>query len=399
MSYSSIDGKSEPRQISMLIVENDLHELQVIGNSLKAFGHQLLYATSALQACRIAGAKKPDIILVNAAIASANNYELLSLLGDEFSVTPVVIMATEATPDLIDAIQDYFWIDFIQKPLNIRKLLFRISRHMEHVMLQYRSKAKDLSEFPVTKFRAEQMPAPTIKILLVEDHALNQSYLSAVLARAGYQALLAETGEEAIALAKSQEPDLILLDMVLPDMNGAMVMESIREFHQPKVIVLSGYTEKELRRDYPSLSADSYLLKPVEAAELIRQVKKYTSSQSGKAEAILYDYSYVLEITQGAGGLFQEWLLKFLSSLTDCQSHLDEVRRNKHMAINTRVFHETLNYAVYYGAHKLKEQLWEVMNKGTAHVGSTDLLTEISMEIQSLLSFYQRLSQNQNQLF
>lgn len=397
---SNLDVKDQQRKISVLIVENDLHELQVIGNSLKAFGHHLLYATSSSQAFRIVSAKKPDIILLNAAIASANNYELLSLISGEFSITPVLIMASDATSDLIDAIQDYFWIDFIQKPLNIRKLLFRIYRHMENVVLQYKSKAKEMSEFPATKFRADATPAFKAKILLVEDNLLNQFYITAVLTRSGYHTMVAGTGKDAVAIAKSYKPDLILLDMVLPDMDGAVVFEQIKTSpHPAKVIVLSGYPEKEFRKAHPSLSVDAYLLKPIDPVELIRHLKKHISllSENEKPpEKLFYDYSYVLEITQGSGVSFHEWLLKFIDSLKICQMHIDSFMEGTVDRIDPKVFHETLNYGVYYGAHELKEKVWKLIHEEKALPGLRVLILEIADEVKSLLKFYQRLSENKD---
>ncbi len=394
---SYFDVKDQHRKISVLIVENDLHELQVTGSSLKAFGHHLLYATTSSQAFRILSAKKPDVILLNATLASANNYDLLSLISRELSIKPVLIMASGTTSELMEAMQDYFWIDVIQKPLNIRELLFRIYRHMENVALQYRSKVNAMPEFP-PNIEAEAIPSSRAKILLVEDNVLNQAYITSVLTRAGYQAMLAGTGKEALEIARSYEPELILLDMVLTDMEGARVLEHINaSLLAPKVIVLSGYPEEEIRKEHPAMSVDAYLLKPIDSVELIRQVRKYISppSETEKPQVkLFYDYSHGLEIAQGSGILFHEWLLKFIDSLRICQTHIDSVMEGGADRVNPKVFHEVMNYSVYYGAHELKVNVWKLMNEGKTQSELHALLLEISDEIKSLLEFYQRVSQN-----
>lgn len=393
--------KDSQSKISILIVENDFHELRIIGNSLKAFGHDLLYAITASQAIQIVSAKKPGIILLNAAIASANNYELLNLISGQLPVIPVLIMASDATSDLIDNIQDYFWIDFIQKPLNIRKLLFRIYRHRETIFLQYRGRTQEISGFSATRVEKQIGPEFSGNILLVEDHVLNQAYTIALLTRLGYHVLLAETGKDAIDKINSCKFDLVLLDMVLPDMDGAKILEYMEiSGSTATVIVLSGFSEKELRKAYPSISADAYLLKPVDPGELTRQLKKYMTVSAGnkkpRPEKRLYDYSPLLEIAQSSEISFHEWLQKFIPSLKVCQAHIQLLMDDPANPVNPKVFHETLNYCVYFGATDLKESLWRLMDLEKANNGQHALLLSIDDEIQSLLSFYERLSENKD---
>jgi DNA-binding response OmpR family regulator len=392
--------KDPQSKISILIVENDFHELQVLGNSLKAFGHDLLYAITTSQAIQIVSEKKPEIILVNGVIASANNYELLSLISGQCPVTPLLIIASDATSDLIDNIQDYFWIDFIQKPLNIRKLLFRIYRHRENIFLRSKNVTREISGFSAAKSEKNVEQGFSASILLVEDHVLNQAYMMALLKRSGYQVLLAETGKEAMEKIKSYQPGLVLLDMVLPDMDGAKILEYMEASGiKATVIVLSGFSEKELRKVYPAISADAYLLKPVDPAELARQLKKYMTASAGnnklRMQTRLYDYSHLLEITQGTDISFHDWLLKFITSLSTCREHVALVINGSADQVNPKVFHEILNYCVYFGAHDLKLKLWSLMDREIATEQHASLM-EIHHEIQSLLEFYQRLSKSKD---
>jgi DNA-binding response OmpR family regulator len=387
-------------KISVLIIENDLHELQIIGNSLKAFGHDLLYAVTATQAFKIFSEKHPDVILLNASIASANNYEFLSLISGQLPVTPVIIMASDATADLINAIQDYIWIDFVQKPLNIRKLLFRVHRHRETVFLRYKDSVTEILADPAMKFKRNVNSTFTAKILLVEDNALNRAYIIALLTRSGYDVMFAETGKDAIAKTKSYKPDIILLDIVLPDMNGATVLDQISVFgNEAPVIVLSGYSEKELRKAYPSISANAYLLKPVDSAELIGLIEKYSRplvDNKLTAEKVLYDYSSILEIAESSGISFYEWLSKFMFTLNAGISHINSFITKASDELNPKIFHEMLNYCVYFGATDLKLMIWKFKEQEKEQAEINTILLMINKEIRSLLTFYERLAENKD---
>ncbi len=112
------------------------------------------------------------------------------------------------------------------------------------------------------------------KILVVDDEPRVVRLVSEVLKAVGYQVLAAVRGEPAIEMAALEQPDLVLLDIMLPgDLDGYEVCRRIREFSDVAVIML---TAKALESDLLSgfnAGADDYLTKPFSAKELVARVK------------------------------------------------------------------------------------------------------------------------------
>jgi two-component sensor histidine kinase len=112
-------------------------------------------------------------------------------------------------------------------------------------------------------------------LLIIEDNAAKRYFKARVLREAGYIALEAETGEEGLALTASKNPDLVLLDIKLPDMDGLKVCELIKErFAGTLVLAMSAvYTEVTERVRGLQRGADVYLVEPVEPQELLATVR------------------------------------------------------------------------------------------------------------------------------
>ena len=114
---------------------------------------------------------------------------------------------------------------------------------------------------------------PKTKILIVEDEEQVVQLLRYKLQQEGYQALAARDGVEGLRVCQEQHPDLVLLDVMLPRMNGWEACRRIREFSDVPIIMLTARgTEQEKVRGL-NLGADDYLTKPFSLAELIARVQ------------------------------------------------------------------------------------------------------------------------------
>ncbi len=119
-------------------------------------------------------------------------------------------------------------------------------------------------------------PSPTIRVMLVDDHPMVRRGLATFLKAFDDLELAgeAESGEAAIQLCAKFQPDVILMDMVMPDMNGAMATRKIREqFPNVQVIALTSFKEEELIKDALEAGAIGYLLKDVSADDLVKAIR------------------------------------------------------------------------------------------------------------------------------
>lgn len=110
-------------------------------------------------------------------------------------------------------------------------------------------------------------------LLLVEDEKSIRNLIKAVCATQGYGLIEAETGREALSLAASHVPDLILLDLGLPDMEGLEVIHSIRSWSQAPIIVVSARGQERDKVDALDAGADDYLTKPFGVGELLARIR------------------------------------------------------------------------------------------------------------------------------
>ena len=115
----------------------------------------------------------------------------------------------------------------------------------------------------------DQMPC----VLVVEDHAELLRELLMNLRARWYDVKTARTGGEALALATSQPPDAVILDLGLPDIDGTDVIAELRRWYLPPIIVLSGRTSPDSKIGALDAGADDYVTKPFSMAELLARLR------------------------------------------------------------------------------------------------------------------------------
>jgi DNA-binding response OmpR family regulator len=119
------------------------------------------------------------------------------------------------------------------------------------------------------------------KILIVDDEKPIHSYLQKKLTKLGYTALTAENGEEAIEKAFHFGPDLILLDVKLPKLNGIEVCKRLKSAEKTRdipIIMLSARAQSSEIRKGMEAGADKYLCKPVGFPDILREIQAYETT-------------------------------------------------------------------------------------------------------------------------
>ena len=142
-------------------------------------------------------------------------------------------------------------------------------------------------------------PSPSIRVLIVDDHLMVRKGLTTFLKV--YEDLVlageAENGKQAVQLAAQLQPDVVLMDMVMPEMDGAAATRLIRK-QNPKiqVLALTSFKEEKLVQDALQAGAIGYLLKDVSADELAQAIRKAyagrTTLSPEAAEALVHVASH-----------------------------------------------------------------------------------------------------------
>ena len=141
-------------------------------------------------------------------------------------------------------------------------------------------------------------------ILVVEDDAPVRNLIGTTLKTHDYDYITATNGESAVMQASSHNPDVVLLDLGLPDIDGVDVIRKIRSWSQMPIIVISARTEDKDKIDALDAGADDYLTKPFSVEELLARIRvtkrRLLAIQStNKSESVFVNGN--LKIDYGAG--------------------------------------------------------------------------------------------------
>ncbi|MFL5242342.1 MAG: response regulator [Gemmataceae bacterium] len=119
---------------------------------------------------------------------------------------------------------------------------------------------------------------PGLRILLVEDSAESAANMALLLTRYGHQVEIAGDGRTALRLAQANQPDVALLDIGLPDIDGCEVARQIKSWtteKQPLLVALTGFSEETDRRRSKEAGIDLHLVKPVDPAKLENLLSRF----------------------------------------------------------------------------------------------------------------------------
>ena len=127
----------------------------------------------------------------------------------------------------------------------------------------------------------------TIKtILVVDDSPTERAFMESLLKKSGYEVLFAEDGEMAIERSEAQQPDLILMDVVMPGLNGFQATRAITHAQATRHIPVIICTTKDQETDRIwglRQGAKDYLTKPIRESDLLEKIRALTRNASGRA--------------------------------------------------------------------------------------------------------------------
>jgi two-component system KDP operon response regulator KdpE len=115
--------------------------------------------------------------------------------------------------------------------------------------------------------------ADELTVLLVEDEDAMRRFLRPALSAQGYRVIEAVTGAEALGLAASHNPELVILDLGLPDLDGIEVTRRLRDWSQAPIVILSARGQERDKVQALDAGADDYLTKPFGLQELLARIR------------------------------------------------------------------------------------------------------------------------------
>jgi two-component system KDP operon response regulator KdpE len=152
----------------------------------------------------------------------------------------------------------------------------------------------------------EPTPGAGALVLVVDDEPQLRRFLRATLPAHGYRVVEAETAAQALQEAASRGPDLILLDLGLPDLDGVEVTRRLREWSATPIVVLSARDQERDKIEALDAGADDYLTKPFGTGELLARIRVALRHASAPENALPVFEQEALKVDLGTRRVFVE---------------------------------------------------------------------------------------------
>jgi DNA-binding response OmpR family regulator len=250
----------------ILIVEDDAVLGDIIFRKLSANNYQAKLIKDGEEGLRQVKEFKPDLVLLDIVLPKMNGYEFLEALrkDTEIANTAVIVLSNSGQPVEISRVL----------ALGVKDYLIKADLSPDEVL------SKVEHEFAATGNSSQSGTDFTdgVKILVVEDDVFLQDLLSRKLSREKCELFYANDGQVALDMIQKEKPTIILLDLLLPTMDGFEVLKKIREnpdFKTTPVMILSNLGRKEDLDKATELGATDFLIKAnFSMDEIISRIKK-----------------------------------------------------------------------------------------------------------------------------
>lgn len=242
----------------ILVVDDEPSIANLIKYNLEYEGYEIEVALSGDEALKKVKEFKPDLITLDVLMPEMNGFQVFELLkkDEETKNIPVIFIS------IVEGVQKERGfhlgaIDFLSKPIEFGELL-KVIKEVENGIKTVPQQVKK-------------------SILIIDDEKDIVNYLKEYLSTEGYEVYTAFNGPDGVVLAKEKIPDLILLDLHMPEMDGFAVMKILKQDkiteHIP-IVVLTQYDLKGYRQRALLYGASEYFTKVISEKELVEYIKK-----------------------------------------------------------------------------------------------------------------------------
>ncbi len=266
----------------ILVVDDMPVNVKILAAKLPAAQFDVLKAYGGEEAIEVVRRESPDLILLDYMMPEVDGYEVTKVLksdADTRDIPIVIITALDGTEEKISVLEAGAE-DFLNKPVNTVELLARVNSLL--LMKQYKeqlSLRRESAGLSVWREGEDALPNvaddfPTI--LIVEDGERDARLLESCLHGMPVRVLQANSGQEALLYAKRRQVDLVVLDILLPDIDGFEICRQIKADSRTEdiqIVMVTCLRDLDNRIKGIEMGVDDYLIKPVQSRELLARIK------------------------------------------------------------------------------------------------------------------------------
>lgn len=234
----------------ILVIDDDATTTTLLSAKLSEQGHSVMTASDGNEGLEKYKTFRPDIIILDIVMPRMDGHTFVYKFKEIGSIreTPIIVLTSH------DARQGIFEIhginDYIVKPFRMGDLLRKIDRRLQ-------MKCK--------------------KILVVDDETDMISVIETRLKASGYDVITASDGLEGLEKARNEKPDLVILDVMMPKLDGYKVCRMLKfdtKYKNMSVILLTAIASDQESQVGRNVGADAYLTKPCDSAVLLHTIKE-----------------------------------------------------------------------------------------------------------------------------
>jgi signal transduction histidine kinase/DNA-binding response OmpR family regulator len=261
----------------LLVVDDDKNLLEAIRDALAAAGYQVKTAENGAAALAQVEAARPDLLILDLSLPEVDGWEVLRRIraGAATRALPVLAITgveVERSDQVLAAGAD----EFLSKPFSLTVLEGTVRRILLPGMSAEHLRGRQMHRLNLMRGPTVKAGAPEgAKILVVEDHALGRRLVVDLLAAEGYTVLQAEDGVGLLERVKRERPDLILLDLHLPEVDGLTLARHLKadpETQSIPLLAISAFAQPEDHATALAAGFADYLTKPLDTERFIQTV-------------------------------------------------------------------------------------------------------------------------------
>ena len=254
---------------TILVVDDERLICDLLQIVLSSHGHEVIIASNGHDALKLFVARRPQLTLMDICMPGIDGIELLKQIHWMDPLAAVMVLTVLESNNLKHYASEWGAIDFLSKEIPLEQLIGAVNRALQRA--ERVSLARTASGAVGRPIGLIQGPAT---VMVVDDDPVIRDLLADFLAQRGYQVLTAKDGAAALAVVDRRPPELVVLDIYLPDMNGVTVLRELRaRDYLGGVIVLSGSQEERLLKEMLSMGAVELMSKPFDLERLALSVQ------------------------------------------------------------------------------------------------------------------------------
>lgn len=319
---------------TILIIEDNVYNMKLVRSLLQVGGYEIIEANTAEAGLELARKYTPDLILMDIQLPGMDGLSATRQIQTDPKLKgiPVLALTAYAMKGDEQKVLDAGCVGYLSKPLDTRAFLRTLLTYLPIIADPSNPTTLESQTEPVSRDMHQDISYAN-KILIVDDDPLNVKLLKAKLSEKTFVTIEAFNGLECLSKAKSEHPDLILLDLMMPGLDGFQVTRRLKKDPITQnipiihVTALDSVEDKVMGMD---AGADEFLSKPINTVELLArirsllQLKKYKEQLGTRKES---ESHFLLPETSDPG--FEEIELKATVLIVDTnQKDVECMKKN-----------------------------------------------------------------------